>query len=95
MAAPQILAFRLVMPPPDPSVGGCIAVMTIEDGPWLVAGMRLHIDHRGKLYLKPPKLRSIEDRIVFRTGQQRDAILAQAKIMAKGFLSALTAEAAQ
>lgn len=88
MTAPAIMAFRLVTPLPPPGVDGCVAILTVEDGPWLVAGFRLHRDPSGRFYMKPPRVKLPCDRVVFRASPQRDAILEQAKIMARGFLAA-------
>ena len=74
---PSIVAFRLADCPRDISEG-VSATMTIEHGPWVLAGMRLCQNPRGLFFLKPPRTRNSSDRLVLRSGPERDLILSKA-----------------
>lgn len=91
MSAPSIVAFRVVSPIPKPGYAGTLAVLTIEHGPWIIAGVRLCIEAGGRLFFRPPKMKAFEDRIVLRGSPERDALLVQARGMMVGFLGPLMA----
>ena len=92
MAPASIVAFRVVSPLPKPGYAGTLAVLTIEHGPWIIAGVRLCIEAGGRVFFRPPKARATEDRVVLRGGPERDALLVQARRMMTGFLQGLMAE---
>lgn len=76
-----ILALRLTVPAPPPDAEACIATLTVRYGAIIVKGMRLCHSAGGSYFLKPPAMRSSEDRIIFQPGPERAALLDQAKRM--------------
>jgi hypothetical protein len=91
MLAPAIVGFRLVWPLPAAGTDGTLAVLTVEHGPWLVSGLRLAVKSTGHLYLKPPYVKNEGDRITIRSSPEREALLAEAKALLRGFLEARAA----
>ena len=85
---PAIIAFRLVNPLPQPGYEGTLAILTVEHGPWIIGGLRLCMQRDGALFLRPPKMKVLDDRVVMRSGADRDALLEDASTMVRGFLSA-------
>ena len=89
MTTPRITGFRY--PPAAPGTVAPLAILTVEYGPLLIAGVRLFLSSDGVLSLAPPRLRAMHDRIVFRKGPERQALLAQAHQMFAGIIESRTA----
>jgi len=80
MTAPVILAFRIPELPRDDE-REVKAVLTIEIGPLLIAGVRLCQNPAGEFFIKPPTTPGRGARLVFRGGPDRDALLQRAASM--------------
>lgn len=92
MTTPRITGFRYPYPAPPPGTVGPLAILTVEYGPLLISGVRLFCSENGALSLQPPKLRAMHDRIVFRGGPERQAVLDQARQMFAGVIESRSAE---
>ena len=78
MTAPRIVAVRRVSPHSSEGQRDILAVLTVEDGPWIVAGFMLMTGHNGKPYLRPPRCMGADARVTLRNFPGRDALLAEA-----------------
>jgi hypothetical protein len=75
---PTITGIRLASHPPrNPGADACLAILTIEYGPWVIGGVRYCTDAAGRRFLKPPLTKDL-DRVVLRAGPERDSVLAEA-----------------
>lgn len=88
----SITGFRVAHPLPRPGEEGTVAVLTILTEDLVVGGYRLAINPAGELFLKSPKMRYYEDRVVIRSRAAREQVLQQAETMLRGLLSARIAE---
>lgn len=86
MIAPRIVGIRLAASLPKPAEGGCVAVLTIEHGPWIVDGFQLMLDDRSKVFLAPPRMQRADNRIVLKGGPERAALMDEAKRLVANFL---------
>lgn len=91
MTAARILAFRIPDAPPLPGRESPVAILTVEIGPLVVAGLCLHVGDDGSLRLSSPKMRAGRDRVVLRAGPERDAILRHAENILAGIVKTRTA----
>ena len=81
MTTPAVVGFTLVTPPLLEGEPGCVALLTVEYGPILIAGIRYSRNFQGEYYLQPPRTKYAAERIHIRPGKERKAILAQAGTM--------------
>ena len=88
---PAIVAFRLNTAPAEPAEYTTLATMTVEHGPWIIAGLRLVRRADGTMFLHPPKVKTKPDRVAIRSGPERDAILREATEMLRAFSKARAA----
>ena len=77
-STPRIVGIRKVLPNSREANRGTLAVLTIEDGPWLVAGFDLALDEFGRPFLRPPRCNSSDARVVLRSFPGRADLLAEA-----------------
>jgi hypothetical protein len=83
---PRLTGFRLHDPLPQRGEAGIIATITIEDGSWIASGFALCVDDRGKPFLRPPRMKSQENRIALKPGPHRSALLKEAVKLAASFI---------
>lgn len=88
---PAIVAFRLNTAPAEPTEYATLATMTVEHGPWIIAGLRLVRRADGAMFLHPPKMKTKPDRVAMRSGQERDALIREATEMLHAFTKARAA----
>ncbi|WP_160122436.1 hypothetical protein [Rhodovarius lipocyclicus] len=92
-SAPSIVAFEpLLTALPPAGTQSDVARLTVEFGPLVISGMRLCISDRGSFFFRPPNTRRGDDRVIFRPGQERTALLTEATHMLRQRLAARSAE---
>ena len=90
---PNIVAFKLTGAEPGAGEGwSTLATMTVEHGPFLIAGVRLVRREDGRLYLHPPRMKARTERIAILPSPERSALLGEATNMLRAFTKARSAE---
>jgi hypothetical protein len=75
---PTITGIKLASNAPrNPGADACLAILTVEYGPWIIGGVRYCAAANGRRFLKPPLTKDL-DRVVLRAGPERDVVLAEA-----------------
>jgi hypothetical protein len=77
---PTITGIRLASHAPrNPGSDICLAILTVEYGPWVIGGVRFCSDSDGNPFLKPPITKGGTDRVILRAGPERDFVIAEAQ----------------